>query len=402
MLPKSPTSLEPNPQTPAARDQFWIPQNTTYLCGHSLGLQPKSAASHVDQILSTWKTSGIEGFFEGTPSWMQLGSTTKSLLAPIVGAKDEEVVVMNALTVNLHLLLSHFYQPTSERTKILIAEKAFPSDQYACASHIRSRGLDPDQNLIRVPHAKWLETLDEHHQSIQLVLVEYPHYLTGEVYDLKAITQKAHQIGALVGGDCAHGVGNLELKLHDWEIDFAVWCHYKFMNSGPGAIGGAFIHQNHLQKHPKGRLEGWWGNQSKTRFEMRDEMDPCATAESWQLSTPSILSLACLNASLELFHAYGIQKVFQRREALSELLFSEMKKIDHPNLEILTPLESHRHGATLCFSMGDQTKKLFQHFQKNKVIVDYREPGLIRVAGSPLYTTETDIQTFINTIHSFS
>ena len=305
------------------RKRFYIPktrqgEDSIYLCGHSLGLQPKTASSYLDQALQDWAELGVEGHFQAKNPWMPYHRLLTQQTAELVGARPGEVVVMNSLTVNLHLMMASFYRPTAGRHKILVECGAFPSDQYAVKSQIRYHGFDPASSLLElVPRDgessvrdEDVESLiDREGDSIALILLGGVNYATGQVFDMAGITKAGQRKGCVVGFDLAHAAGNIPLDLHDWGPDFAVWCSYKYLNGGPGCVGGCFVHERHAREWDRPRFAGWWGHDEKTRFQMGPDFQPMEGAEGWQLSNPPILALAALRASMEIFSEAGMERV---------------------------------------------------------------------------------------------
>lgn len=390
------------------RKEFLIPQRSgkeqLYLLGNSLGLQPRRTAEMLQQVLEQWHDYGVEGFFTGSQPWLEYHDQLVQPLSRIVGAMPHEVVVMNSLTVNLHLLLVSFYQPKGERKKILCEAKAFPSDQYLLETHVRQRGLDPDQVIIEVAPREGetnirnediLTAIDQHGQELALVFWGGVNYYTGQVFDMPAITQWAHAAGAKVGFDLAHAAGNIALHLHEWEVDFAAWCSYKYLNSGPGAVGGCFINERyHLDKDVQ-RFAGWWGYQKETRFLMQKGFVPISTAEGWQLSTPSPLLYAAHKAALELFAAAGIAAVLNKGKSLSDFLLflvNDINKTATNKMQVLTPVNAK--GCQLSLLVPQVGKHVFSQLTEAGVFADWREPDVIRVAPVPLYNSFTDVWLF--------
>lgn len=364
-------------EAPSLREHFLFPpEHPLYFAGHSLGLQPRRAREYVLQELDDWARLGVEGHFSARNPWMPYHELLAEPLAALVGAHPREVVAMNSLSVNLHLLMVSFYRPTSTRNRILIEKGAFPSDQYAVASQARFYGY-PDA----VVHSDdlWRDIDD----SIALVLVGQPNYLTGEAFDVPAIVARGHARGCIVGVDLAHGAGNLEVHLHDWGADFAAWCSYKYLNGGPGSIGAAFIHERHLgQALP--RFEGWWGHDKATRFSMGPEFKAIESAEAWQLSNPPILQLAALRASLELFPP--MRQVRARGDLLTGYLERLLRKV--PGLEVLTPAS---RGSMLTLRVRGDARALVGRLRDRGALVDLRNPDIIRIAPSPLYGSFADV-----------
>jgi kynureninase len=387
------------------RDEFLIPPHgdgtQTYLVGNSLGLQPRGVRQALLDELDDWARLGVEGHVHGRHPWLPYHREVRDNLATLVGAEPSEVVAMNSLTVNLHLLLVSFYRPTAQRHAILIERHAFPSDRDLAASQIRFHGYDPREALIELdgdepggaisPEA--IErALAEHGSRIALVLLPGVQYLTGQAFDLAAITRLAHAQGCIVGFDCAHAAGNIDLHLHDSGCDFAAWCSYKYLNAGPGAVAGAFVHARHARAHLP-RFEGWWGRNEATRFEMRPEFDPAAGADAWQLSNPPILALAPLRVSLELFQRAGMSNLRRKSRRLTAYLAWLIETQLGDVLEILTPDEIDRRGAQLSVRVRagrDAGQSLFGHLVAQGVLGDWREPDVMRIAPTPLYNTFAD------------
>ncbi|OWW24463.1 kynureninase [Zobellia sp. OII3] len=390
------------------RNQFYFPKvdgkEVIYFTGNSLGLQPKRAQKFVDEVMTDWKELAVEGHFHSDKPWWDYHERLAAPLAKVVGAKTEEVSVMNTLTVNLHLLMVTFYRPTAKRYKIICEEKAFPSDQYMLQSQVRNHGLDPDDALVEVKKREgenfWrtedvLQKINEVGDELALVLIGGVNYYNGQVFDMETITQAGKAVGANVGWDLAHGAGNIELKLHDWDADFAAWCSYKYMNSGPGNASGVFIHERHLNKKDIPRLEGWWGTKKETRFLMKPEFEPMANADAWQLSNPPVLSLAPYLASLEMFEEVGMEALIEKRDrivAYLEFVLHEIdKETDKATFEIITPKD---RGTQLSVFLHGQGKSLFDYLMKNGVITDWREPNVIRLAPAPFYCSYEDMYRF--------
>jgi kynureninase len=372
------------------RDLFHIPKDCIYLCGHSLGLQPRRVRAYVEQELQDWEELGVEGHFHARTPWMPYHRLLAQQMAGLVGALPSEVVVMNSLTINLHLMMVSFYRPTAARPKILIEKGAFPSDQYAVQSQIRFHGFDPATCLVEVPGRDLLNAI---HTDIALVLPSGVNYSTGEFYDIPAITKAGHDKGCNVGFDLAHAAGNVLLQLHDWGADFAVWCTYKYLNSGPGSLGGCFVHERHADTAQLPRFAGWWGHDEESRFRMEPEFRPMKGAEGWQLSNPSILSLAAIRASLDIFHEAGMERV----RAKSEALTSYLEFLIGDRLEIVTPRDPLRRGAQLSFRLAGRDRSVCDKLARAGVICDWREPDILRVAPAPLYNSFQDVFRFAKT-----
>lgn len=393
------------------RSEFLIPQHNgkeaIYFLGNSLGLQPKRTADDIAQVMQQWQQYGVEGFFEGDQPWLDYHDQLIVPLAKVVGASPDEVVVMNSLTVNLHLMLVSFYQPKGKRNKILCEAKAFPSDQYTLETHIKQRGLNPEDVIIEVaPRAgevnirevDILATIEQHKEELALVFFGGVNYYTGQVFNMKAITVAAQKAGALVGFDLAHGAGNVELQLHDWNVDFACWCSYKYLNSGPGAIGGVYVHQRYHNAIELNRFAGWWGYNKSTRFKMQQGFDPIRSAEGWQLSTPSPILYAAHKASLSLFEKAGMGALAAKGQQLSDYLLFLLKEINKelkvPLIQILTPASSK--GCQVSMLMLRDGRKIFDALTTQGVFADWREPDVIRVAPVPLYNTFDEVWQFVS------
>lgn len=393
------------------RDKFYIPmingKEAIYFTGNSLGLQPKSTQDHVLNELEDWANYGVEGHFHARNPWVSYHELFPPLLKDIVGGLEKEIVVMNQLTVNLHLLMTSFYRPTKDRFKIICEAKAFPSDQYALQSQVRIHGLIPEDCIVEVgprPGEKViaqediLQAIREHQSQLSLVMFGGVNYYTGQVFDMAAITKAAHEAGALCGFDLAHAAGNIPLKLHDWGVDFACWCSYKYLNSGPGGVAGAFIHERHITNKNIPRLAGWWGHDKENRFNMGPDFDPIPTAEGWQLSNAPVLSMSAHKAALEVFAEAGMDNLCRKGQQLSEYLFYILDDINkHQSekvIEVITPSETGMHGCQVSMLMLKDGKEIFNELLKKGVITDWREPNVIRVAPVPLYNRFEDVYRF--------
>ncbi len=380
-----------------------------YLCGNSLGLQPKQTKKYLDQELHDWASLGVEGHFEAMNPWMPYHETLAENMAKIVGAKPHEVVVMNTLTTNLHLMMVSFYRPKGKRKKILIEADAFPSDRYAVASQIKFHGGNPEVDLItwspidgeHTPRVSDLEDLlTEHGDDIALIMIGAVNYYTGQFFDLKQIATMGHAAGCVVGFDCAHGAGNVDLQLHDSGADFAVWCTYKYLNSGPGSLGGCFVHERHAQDDSLPRFTGWWGHNKATRFKMRDEFEPMYGADGWQLSNPPILSMAAIRASLDIFAEAGFEQLLTKSEQLTNYLESLLMQIGGDRISIITPKDPTDRGCQLSLAVKNADKSLFDAISAKGVIADWREPDVIRIAPAPLYNSFLDCWRFVEVLKS--
>ncbi|PJK12802.1 kynureninase [Lysobacteraceae bacterium NML120232] len=394
------------------RDEFWLPQHEgqpqTYFVGNSLGLQPKAAREYVEEVLHKWAHEAVEGHFTGQGQWMRYHELVREPLAEIVGARPSEVVAMNSLTANLHLMMASFYTPTDTRNAILIEKGSFPSDRYAVASQIRFHGFSPDTCLIEVEpdlpghlfsDAAIENAIREHGARLALVLWPGVQYLTGQAFDLSRITALAHEVGARAGFDLAHAAGNLALNLHDSGADFAVWCHYKYLNSGPGAVAGCFVHERHARSECP-RFAGWWGNDPAIRFQMGPDFNPTPGADGWQLSNPPVLALAPLRAAAEQFQRAGMKNLREKSRRLTGYLQALIDTHLADAIEILTPREEARCGAQLSLRVKAGRaagRSLFAYLQNNGVLGDWREPDVIRIAPAPLYNNHQDVLRFAQT-----
>ena len=391
------------------RDKFYIPiinkKPCIYFVGNSLGLQPKTTQDYIYNELENWANYGVEAHFHAKIPWVDYHDIFVEPLSKIVGCLHEEVVVMNHLTVNLHLLLATFYRPTNQRYKIICEAKAFPSDQYALQSQVKLHGFDPDTAIIEVAPGEGeynirkvdiLETINEHADEIALVLFSGINYYTGKVFDMKTITDAAHKVGAYCGFDLAHAAGNIELHLHDWDVDFACWCSYKYINSGPGGVAGAYIHKRFVADASMPRMAGWWGSDKESRFKMGKEFKPIPTAEGWQLSNSSIIEMAALKASLDIFEEAGIERLFEKSKKLTGYLFFILHEIDPGKkiFEIITPNNQEERGCQVSILFLKKGKEIFDALKKHGVIGDWREPDVIRVSPVPLYNTFEDVFNF--------
>ena len=389
------------------RDAFHFPRvdgrEVVYFTGNSLGLQPRRAQVFVDEIMRDWKELAVEGHFYADKPWWDYHERLVPSLAKIVGAREREITVMNTLTVNLHLMMVSFYRPEGKRFKILCEEKAFPSDQYMLQSQLRFHGYDPEDALIEVckrpGEHHWrtedfLEAIDRHSGELALVLIGGVNYYNGQVMDMEAITRAGKAAGAMVGWDLAHAAGNVTLELHDWDVDFASWCSYKYMNSGPGNASGVFIHEKHLSERDIPRFEGWWGTKKETRFLMQPRFDPIDSADAWQLSNAPVLALAPYLASLELFEEVGMEALIEKRDrivAYLEFILREIDKEVDSTFEIITP---KARGCQLSVFLHGEGRPLFDYLMKNGVITDWREPNVIRLAPVPFYCSYSDMFRF--------
>lgn len=401
----------------ALRNEFLIPRfkhnDQLYFCGNSLGLQPRGVRQHINEVLDKWANEAVEGHFTGQAQWMTYHELVREPLARVVGALPQEVVAMNSLTANLHLMMVSFYRPSAERPAILMEAGAFPSDRHAVESQIRFHGFNPDTDLIELvaddAHGTIsMEAIEraiaEHGHRLALVLWPGIQYRTGQAFDLATIARLAHAQGARVGFDLAHAVGNLHLALHDANADFAVWCHYKYMNAGPGAVAGAFVHERHA-KADVPRFAGWWGHDQRTRFQMGPQFVPTEGADGWQLSNPPILGLAPLRASLELFdRAGGMPALRGKSEKLTGLLEALIRTRLHDALEIITPHDPAQRGAQLSLRViggRERGRELFDYLVSVGTLGDWREPDVIRISPAPLYNRYMDVYRFIEEVEAW-
>ncbi|MCE2611461.1 kynureninase [Flavobacteriaceae bacterium D16] len=391
----------------AYREEFYFPKvqdkQVIYFTGNSLGLQPKRTQQFVDDIMQDWRELAVEGHFYSNKPWWDYHERLAQPLAKVVGAQAREITVMNTLTVNLHLLMVSFYRPDQKRYKILCEEKAFPSDQYMFQSQLRFHGLDPDEALVEVKKREgehyWrtedvISKIEELGDSLALVLIGGVNYYNGQVFEMEAITAAGKKAGAFVGWDLAHAVGNVDLRLHDWGADFASWCSYKYMNSGPGNASGIYVNEQYLDRKDIPRFEGWWGTKKESRFLMKPTFEPMATADAWQISNAPVLALAPYLASLEIFEEVGMKAIIEKRNkivAYLEYILHEIDKQVASRFEIITP---EARGCQLSVFLHGEGRPLFDYLMKAGVIVDWREPNVIRLAPAPLYCSYEDMFQF--------
>jgi kynureninase len=390
------------------RQRFHIPtvngEDALYFTGNSLGLQPKSVKSHLMQELDDWAKFGVEGHFEAKNPWVSYHKILSEPFARLVGAQPDEVVAMNGLSVNLHLMMVSFYQPKGKRTKIICEAKAFPSDQYMLESQVKFHGLNPEETIIEVSPREGehcireediLSCIEEVGDELALVFWGGVNYYTGQVFDMPKITEVAKEFGACVGFDLAHGVGNVSLNLHDWGVDFACWCSYKYLNSGPGSVSGIFVHNKHENNKDLPRFAGWWGHDEERRFLMEKGFVPMKGAQGWQLSNAAVFSMAPCKASMDIFDEVGMPKLIEKSRKLTnfmEFVFNDISvRYDNCNFEIITPKEERYRGCQLSVLMHGQGKEMFDYITKEGVIADWREPNVIRLAPVPLYNSFEDI-----------
>ena len=396
--------LDENDPLVSFQEKFHFPvrengEKHIYLCGNSLGLQAKKTEDFVKQELDDWKELGVEGHFHARKPWLPYHEFLSESYSKIVGSKPSEVVAMNTLSVNLHLMMVSFYRPENRRNKIIIEADAFPSDIYAVESHLSHHGLDPAESLIKlkprdgeviIRSEDIIKVIEENSETASLIMLGGVNYYTGQVFDMKLITHEAHKHNIVVGFDLAHAVGNIELFLNEWGVDFAVWCSYKYLNSGPGSVAGVFIHEKHHSKNLE-RFAGWWGHDKESRFKMPDKFIPINTAEGWQLSNPPILSLAAVRASLSIFDEVGMRALIQKSKILTSYLDYLLSQIETDRINIITPDD---RGCQISISVKNGNKDLFNKITERGVIADWREPDVIRVAPVPLYNSYLDVYKF--------
>ncbi len=404
--------LDREDQLAEYRARFCIPAGadgraSIYLCGNSLGLQPREVQAVVSSMLEDWGRYGVEGHFLGQRPWLPYHEQFAEPLATLAGASPPEVVCMNTLTVNLHLMMISFYRPTPERYRLLIEKPAFPSDRYAVESQARLHGLDPADALIEVGPRDGeshigeddiLAVIDERGDSIALVMLPGVQYYSGQCFDMRTITAAARAKGCKVGWDLAHAIGNVPLDLHDWGADFAVWCSYKYLNGGPGAIAGCFVHERHAKKADLPRLAGWWGHDKTTRFHMGPEFVPCDGAEGWQLSNPPVLSMAPLIPALDIFMQAGMARLAKKSRRLTGWLETLLTERLSAEIDILTPASPEHRGAQLSLRVRSPHRtgrEVFERLTGAGVVVDWREPDVIRAAPVPLYNSFEDVARFV-------
>lgn len=394
------------------KSRFHFPQHngkdSIYFCGNSLGLQPKTVTAAIQQELSDWQEMAVEGYFRAKNPWLYYQYNFGKSLSAMMGCSEEEVTVMNTLTVNLHLILQSFYRPGKERFKIIMEAGAFPSDQYAIETAVRLQGFDPATAIVEVHPVAGekllrteviLQTIEEHKDSLALVLMGGINYYTGQFYDMPAITAAAHTAGAYAGWDLAHVAGNIPLQLHAWDADFAVWCSYKYLNGGPGAVGGLYVHERFGNDPAFPRLGGWWGNDEKTRFKMEKGFIPRKGAAGWQISTAQVFNMVALKASLEIFDEAGIDKLRSKSLQLTAYLEHLIRQSPLP-CEIITPEDPAQRGAQLSLYFPENGKAIHTQMMEAGIICDYREPGVIRLAPAPLYCSYMDVFRFYEVLTS--
>ncbi|WKW45629.1 kynureninase [Myroides sp. JBRI-B21084] len=403
-------SLDANDTLKQYQNEFEFPKvngkKTIYFTGNSLGLMPKRAKKYVDDVMNDWANMAVEGHFYAEKPWWDYHERFSNPLSKIVGAKPSEVSVMNTLTVNLHMMMVSFYNPTSTRFKIICEEKAFPSDQYMLQTQVKFHGLNPNDVIVEVKRREGehnlrnediIAKINEVGNELALVLIGGINYYTGQVLDMDAITKAGHNVGAIVGWDLAHAAGNIELSLHDWNVDFACWCSYKYMNAGPGSVSGYFVHEKHHTNTKLNRFGGWYGHNKERRFLMEPEFTPNDGALGWQSSCTGVLAMAPYLASVEMFDEIGMSELVKKRNLITaylQFIVEETAKETNTNLEIITPKDQAERGSQLSVILHGEGKELFHYLMKEGVIVDWREPAVIRLAPVPLYTTFEEMYEF--------
>jgi kynureninase len=405
---KSAPEMDASDNLAHLRARFHFPEPTNgiepiYLTGNSLGLMPKMAREYVDEELEDWARLAVGGHLNAKHPWLPYHEFLTEQMATVVGAEPIETIVMNSLTVNLHLLMVSFYRPTRERYKIVIEKGAFPSDHYAVEAQIKLHRFEANDALIELTPRDGeatlrtediVEAIEREGDSIALVMLGGVNYCTGQAFDMKTITAAGHRAGAVVGFDLAHAAGNIELKMHDWDVDFAAWCSYKYLNGGPGAVGGAFVHERHARSFELPRFAGWWGHDKETRFLMGPEFKPLEGAEGWQISNPPILQMAALRASLEIFEEAGMEALAEKSRRLTGYLETLIAEIGDERISVITPRDACERGCQLSIRVKDADRSLYDSIVARGVYADWREPDVIRVAPVPLYNSFQDVSRF--------
>ena len=419
MNPNEATLVDRGDELAPFRSEFAFPVRTdgspwVYLCGNSLGLMPLAVPAAMQVELDSWARYGVEGHFEGPHPWMPYHRRLTAPLARLMGALESEVVSAHTLTVNLHLLMAGFYRPQGQRTKILVEAGAFPSDQYAVDSQLKHHGIVPAEGLIEVdtsversadPTIPLLEAIRQAGDQVAIVLLGAVQYYSGAFYDIPTVVREAHKVGALVGLDLAHAAGNVPLFLHDWGVDFACWCSYKYLNSGPGGPGGLFVHERHHQRRDLGRFEGWWGHEEKSRFEMPRRFVPASGAEAWQLSNAQVMAMAPHAVALEIHDRAGMERLRDKSLRLTSFLEQILQDFldQHPELEgrLLTPSNPERRGCQLSLNLRHRGRDVFDHLHQQGILADWRNPDTIRMAPVPLYNSFADLERVRTVLLSF-
>ena len=396
------------------RADFYFPQHNgkdaIYFCGNSLGLQPKNVENAIQQELQDWRNLVVGGYLHAKNPWLYYQHHFSKPLSKIVGCKENEITVMNTLTVNLHLMMLSFYHPTKQRYKIMMEAGAFPSDQYAVETQVKFHGFNPDDAIIEIAPKEGekiinendiLEAIEKNKDSLALILFGGINYYSGQLFDMKKITAAAHKADAIAGFDLAHVAGNVPLQLHEWDVDFAVWCSYKYLNGGPGAAGGAYVHEHYAQDADRIRMGGWWGNDEATRFKMEKGFIAKPDASGWNISTAQVFNMVALKASLELFEKTNMEAIRTKSFELTAYLEFLLQQLSTISFEIITPEEPERRGAQLSLYFKEKGKEIHQKMIDSGIIVDYREPGVIRVAPAPLYNSFEDVFRFYEILKNF-
>ena len=396
------------------RSRFYFPRHENgdaiYFCGNSLGLQPKNMEAAIKQELADWQEFGVGGYMQAKNPWLYYQHNFSKPLASIAGCLEHEVTVMNTLTVNLHFMLMSFYRPSKKRYKIMMEGGAFPSDQYAIETQVKIHGFDPSDAIIEIfPRQNEkiirtediLKSIEQYKDSLALLIFGGINYYSGQFFDIKNITEAVHKTGAIAGFDLAHTIGNVQTQLHDWKVDFAVWCSYKYLNAGPGAVGGAYIHEKYARDGSFPRLGGWWGNDEKTRFKMAKGFVPKPDASGWNQSTATIFNMVGLKSSLEIFEATDMRTIREKSILLTGYLEFLLRQLHNLPFDIITPLDAAWRGAQLSLYFREKGKEIHQQMIDTGIIVDYREPGVIRVAPAPLYNSFEDVYRFYELLKKF-
>lgn len=394
------------------RSRFFFPRHNgndvIYFCGNSLGLQPEKTEEYVLQEIKDWQTFGVEGHFTAKNPWFPYHEFVRDNMAKVVGGLPTEVVVMNSLTANIHFMFVSFYRPTKQRYKIISEASAFPSDQYAIQSQVKFHGYNPNDAILElkpregeytIRHDDIIATIEKHKNELALIFLGNPNYYTGQVFDMEKIAEAGHKAGSVVGFDLAHGAGNLALDLHNWKIDFAVWCSYKYLNAGPGGVAGIYIHEKHCSNTELIRFAGWWGNNPETRFTMPHEFVPVKSADAWQLSNAPVLPMAALRASLEIFSDAGMERLVKKRKLLNDFLRFVIRSAminsgEEKNIIIITPENENERGAQVSMLCKKKGKQIHKHLTANGIVADWREPEVLRMAAVPLYNSFEDVYRF--------
>ena len=399
--------LDSNDPLNLLKEKFNFPiSNPIYFCGHSLGLQPKTAREYVQNELDSWSELGVAGHTDGSSPWLDYHAFLTNHMSNIVGAKESEIVVMNSLTTNLHLLMISFFKPTEEKYKIIIDTPSFPSDKYAVQSHLKLNGLDPETDLIEIStligdkcisNEEMVTSIESQIDNVAMIMISGVNYYTGQYYDIESISNLAQKHNCIIGLDLAHAAGNVELKLNDWGVDFAAWCGYKYLNGGPGAPSGAFVNKKYHDQNLN-RLEGWWGHDKDTRFDPPNVFNPIRGAEAWQLSNPPILSMAALRSSIKLFDEIGMSNLREKSIKLTGYLEQLIKSMDNDAISIITPSDINQRGAQLSLKINSSNSNVESFLKSKNIICDFRKPDVIRAAPCPFYNSYSDVYNFVEVL----